>query len=120
MSSSDQIPVGVVDELAPGQRKLAFVNGRSIVLFNIDGTIHAIDNACPHNGASLASGQLEGCMLRCPAHGLRFDVRTGCMPGAGGLSLTTFRVRAIAGKLLVSLEDPAISPAQVPACRAER
>ena len=120
MSSSDQIPVGAVDELAPGQRKLAFVDGRSIVLFNIDGTIHAIDNACPHNGASLASGQLEGCVLRCPAHGLRFDLRTGCMPGAGGLSLTTFPVRAVDGKLFVSLEVPATSPAQGPACNAEQ
>lgn len=118
MNSPDQIPVGAVDELAPGQRKLAFNNGRSIVLFNIDGTIHAIDNACPHNGASLASGQLEGCVLRCPAHGLRFDVRTGCMPGAGGLSLTTFPVRAIDGKLVVNLEAPATRPALLPACNA--
>jgi 3-phenylpropionate/trans-cinnamate dioxygenase ferredoxin subunit len=106
---SRQIPVGAVDELAPGQRKLAFVDGRSIVLFNIAGTVHAIDNACPHNGASLASGRLDGCMLSCPAHGLRFDLRTGRMPGAGGLSLTTFPVRAIGGKLLVSLEDPVTS-----------
>ena len=118
MNSSDPIPAGVVDELAPGQRKLIFVDGRTIVLFNIDGTIHAIDNACPHNGASLASGQLDGCVLRCPAHGLRFDVRTGCMPGAGGLSLTTFRVRAIDGKLFVNLESPATSPAHAPACHA--
>jgi 3-phenylpropionate/trans-cinnamate dioxygenase ferredoxin subunit len=118
MNSSDQIAVGAVDELAPGQRKLAFINGRSIVLFNIEGTIHAIDNACPHNGASLASGQLEGRVLRCPAHGLRFDVRTGCMPGAGGLCLTTFPVRAIDGKLFVSLDNPATRPAPVPACNA--
>ena len=111
---SRQIPVGAVDELAPGQRKLAFIDGRSIVLFNIAGTIHAIDDSCPHNGASVASGQLEGCMLRCPAHGLRFDLRTGCMPGAGGLSLTTFPVRAIDGKLVVSLEDPTTRPAHAP------
>ncbi|HZZ03304.1 Rieske (2Fe-2S) protein [Paraburkholderia sp.] len=111
MNSSDPIPVGAVDELGLGERKLAFINGRSIVLFNIDGTIHAIDNTCPHNGAALASGQLEGCVLSCPAHGLRFDLRTGCMPGAGGLSLTTFPLQAIDGKLFVSLEDPAASPA---------
>ncbi len=115
---SRQIPVGAVDELAPGQRKLAFVDGRSIVLFNIDGTIHAIDNACPHNGAALASGQLEGYVLRCPAHGLRFDLRTGCMPGAGGLSLTTFPVRTIDGKLVVSLEDPATRLTQLSASNA--
>jgi 3-phenylpropionate/trans-cinnamate dioxygenase ferredoxin subunit len=102
---SRQIPVGTADDLAPGQRMLAFIDGRSIVLFNIDGTLHAIDNSCPHNGASLASGQLEGCVLRCPAHGLRFDVRTGCMPGPGGLSLSTFPVSVVDGKLLVSVEN---------------
>ncbi|MFM0179488.1 Rieske (2Fe-2S) protein [Paraburkholderia aspalathi] len=118
MNSSDQIPVGAVDELGPGQRKLAFINGRGVVLFNIDGTIHAIDNACPHQGASIANGHLDGCVLRCPAHGLRFDLRTGCMPGASGLSLTTFPVRTIDGKLFVSLEDPVASPAPAPACNA--
>ena len=115
---SRQIPVGAVDELARGQRKRVFIDGRGIVLFNIAGTIHAIDDACPHNGASVASGQLEGCVLRCPAHGLRFDLRTGCMPGAGGLSLTTFPVRAVDGKLVVSLEDPAASSAHASVCDA--
>ncbi|MBP0590667.1 Rieske 2Fe-2S domain-containing protein [Paraburkholderia sp. LEh10] len=115
---SRQIHVGRVDELGPGQRKLAFIDGGSIVLFNIDGTIHAIDNACPHNGASLASGQLDGCVLRCPAHGLRFDVRTGCMPGAGGLSVTTFPVHAIDGQLVVSLDGQAATPLRAQTCRA--
>jgi 3-phenylpropionate/trans-cinnamate dioxygenase ferredoxin subunit len=118
MNSSDQIPLGAVDELAPGRRKLVFVDGRSIVLFNIGGTIHAIDDSCPHQGASVANGQLEGCVLRCPAHGLRFDLRTGCMPGVAGLSLTTFPVRVIDGKLFVSLDDPAASPAQASGCNA--
>ena len=104
---SREIAVGSVDELAPGQRKLAFVDGRSIVLFNLGGTIRAIDNSCPHNGASLASGKLEGNLLRCPAHGLRFDLTTGCMPGAGGLRLTTLPVRADDGRLVVVLDESA-------------
>lgn len=113
--TSRQIPVGMSDELAPGQRKLAFIDGRSMVLFNIEGTIHAIDNSCPHNGASLASGELEGCLLRCPAHGLRFDLRTGRMPGAGGLSLTTFPVQTVDGKLLVDLDGPSSTALLAPA-----
>ena len=115
MNSSDQIPVGTVDELGPGQRKRVFSNGRGVVLFNIDGTIHAIDDSCPHQGASVANGRLEGCMLSCPAHGLRFDLRTGCMRGAVGLSLTTFPVRVIDGQLFVSLEDPAVGSPREPA-----
>jgi 3-phenylpropionate/trans-cinnamate dioxygenase ferredoxin subunit len=98
------VPVGSIDELAPGQRKLAFIEGRSIVLFNVDGQVRAIDNSCPHNGASLASGQLDGHLLRCPAHGLRFDLRTGCMPGVEGLCLKTFPVEVVDGRLLVTVD----------------
>jgi len=88
------ITVARLDELPPGQRKLVFVDGQSVVLFNIDGTIHAIDNSCPHNGASLASGKLEGSVLQCPAHGLRFDLAKSCEPGSAGLCLRKFVVEA--------------------------
>ncbi|WP_250441295.1 Rieske (2Fe-2S) protein [Caballeronia sp. AZ1_KS37] len=71
-----------------GARTLTFVDGRSVVLFNIEGVVHAIDNSCPHNGASLANGRLDGHILQCPAHGLRFDVVTGCVVGAKGMCLT--------------------------------
>jgi 3-phenylpropionate/trans-cinnamate dioxygenase ferredoxin subunit len=99
------IPVAAVDELAPGQRKLVFVEGRGIVLFNLDGTLRAIDNTCPHQGASLASGKLAGSVLQCPAHGLRFDLITGCTPGAGSLCLKTFPVHAVDGRLVLTLDD---------------
>ena len=109
---SHDVPVGSVDELPPGGRKLAFAGGRSIVLFNIEGTVHAIENSCPHNGASLASGQLDGRVLRCPAHGLRFDVITGCMPGAGGLCLTKLPVDVRDGHLVLTIND--LTPAGTP------
>src|SRR5262245_16681903 len=101
---SRQIPVGSIGELPPGGRKLAFVDGRSVVLFNIEGTVHAIDNSCPHNGASLASGKLEGRILQCPAHGLRFDVTTGCMAGQGGLCLTKLPVQVQDDRLLLTID----------------
>lgn len=59
---SRQISVGSPDELAPGQRKLALVDGRSIALFNIAGKIHAIDNPCLRKGASLARDQQVRCV----------------------------------------------------------
>lgn len=92
-----------VAELSPGQRRLVFVDGRSLVLFNIDGTVHAIDNTCPHQGASLASGKLEGTRLQCPAHGLRFDLAAS---DTAALCLKRFPVSAADGMLTVKLEDP--------------
>lgn len=98
---SRTLTISRASELAPGQRKLVFVDGRCIVVFNIGGQLHAVDNSCPHNGASLASGRLDGTVLQCPAHGLRFDLATGCMPGtAGGLCLKLFPI-SVAGEDVV-------------------
>ena len=99
------VTVASASDLHAGQRKLVFVNGRSVVLFNIEGRLHAIDNSCPHNGASLASGRLVGNVLQCPAHGLRFDLATGCTPGSGGLCLKTYPVQETDGHVVIQLED---------------
>jgi 3-phenylpropionate/trans-cinnamate dioxygenase ferredoxin subunit len=96
--------VGTREELPPGKRKLAIIEGQGIVLFNIDGALCAIENPCPHNGASLASGKLDGPVLSCPAHGMRFDVRTGRMPSGDGLCVATFPVEERDGRLVVVLE----------------
>jgi 3-phenylpropionate/trans-cinnamate dioxygenase ferredoxin component len=97
--SADPVPaaavvrIGPLEALPPGQRKLAFHGDRSYVVFNLDYTLYAIENSCPHSGASLANGRLERCVLYCPAHGLGFDLTTGCMRGVAGLSLKRVAVR---------------------------
>lgn len=104
---SRNVTVASANELGAGQRKLVFVDGRSIVLFNVEGRLHAVDNSCPHNGASLAGGRLDGNVLQCPAHGLRFDLATGCMPGPGGLCLKTYAVQEANGHVVIQFEDAA-------------
>lgn len=99
-----EVAIGAADSLEEGQRKLAFVDGRSVVVFNVDGQLRAIENSCPHNGASLANGHLDGSVLTCPAHGLRFDLRTGRMPGAGALCLSVLPVRIVEGQLMIALD----------------
>jgi len=108
---SRQVGMGVAGEIEPGQRKRVFVDGRCVVIFNVNGEIYAIDDSCPHNGASLGNGELEGCVLRCPAHGLRFDLRTGRTPGTGGLSLTTFAVATVDSKRVLILDEHDAAPA---------
>ena len=65
--------------------------------------MHAIADSCPHNGASLATGQLEGTTIKCRAHGLRFDIATGCPRGAGGFAVRTYRARVHDGRVEVDL-----------------
>jgi ferredoxin-nitrite reductase len=52
--------------------------GKEYALFRIDGNVHAIDNACPHEGAPLAQGEVANGVVTCPWHGWTFNPCTGC------------------------------------------
>lgn len=92
-------------DVGEGERKLAFSAGRSVVVFRIEGQLRAIDNRCPHNGASLANGCLQGAVLSCPAHGLRFDLRTGRSLAGAQLCLQMLPVTVIDGQVTVAIEQ---------------
>src|SRR5579863_10556089 len=61
----------------PGHLKRVEVSGRLICLANVDGHIYAIDDDCPHIGAALSQGTLDGATLTCPLHLAQFDACTG-------------------------------------------
>lgn len=72
------IPAGAAQALPAGARKLVFApDGASVLVLNVDGNFYALEDSCPHAGASIASGTCEGHVIACPAHGLRFDIRSG-------------------------------------------
>lgn len=88
-----RFPVARVDELLPGSRRIVTLAGRSIGVFNVDGSYFALRNRCPHQGASLCEGPVLGFLesdgpgsivhhdehklLQCPWHGWEFDLATG-------------------------------------------
>lgn len=56
--------------------------GREILLLRVEGELHALDNACPHEGNPLFDGDILGDRLECAYHGWRFDLATGaCLYG---------------------------------------
>jgi len=66
-----------VSELPPGAGKQVTLSGKVIALFHADSGFYAIDDTCPHRGASLSEGQLEGTEVVCPWHNACFDLTTG-------------------------------------------
>src|SRR5215472_12650962 len=55
-------------------------DGRAICLVRMeDGSLHAVDDACSHEGACLSEGELFEGSIECPLHGSLFDVRTGAV-----------------------------------------
>lgn len=75
---SEFVKVATVDEIPVGGSKLVEVDDIRIALFNLDGTIYAIEDVCTHDGGPLVEGSIvNGCEVMCPRHGARFDIRTG-------------------------------------------
>jgi nitrite reductase/ring-hydroxylating ferredoxin subunit len=64
-------------DLPDGSSKPVRIGTRWLAVFATQGEYFAIDNECPHRGAPLWEGQLEGTTVICPWHPGRFDLRTG-------------------------------------------
>src|SRR3954469_16520433 len=60
--------IAAVDEIPPGTRKLADVNGRAIGGLHLGGEFFALNNRCPHRGGSLFHGIQTG-LVQSPAPG---------------------------------------------------
>lgn len=74
---SQRHTVTTLGNLPAGTGKAFEVAGRKIACFNVGGRIFAIDDACPHDGAPLSEGSLDGTTITCPWHGAEFDVTCG-------------------------------------------
>jgi nitrite reductase (NADH) small subunit len=97
------VKLATLDELPPGSAKEVEHDGRIYALFNVDGTISAIDGICPHQGGPLADGEVEGTTVICPWHGWRFDVRTGKSQLGPRASQPSFEVKVEGRDVLVAV-----------------
>lgn len=76
-----------------------------IAVYRTGGALHAAADRCPHAGATLSDGELEGAVVTCPRHGSRFDVRTGeRLRGPADLGLATYRLVEDGGRVHLLLE----------------
>jgi 3-phenylpropionate/trans-cinnamate dioxygenase ferredoxin component len=92
-----------LDQIPPGTGTTVKIVGAEIALFNVDGNIYAIGDSCAHAGASLGAGRLDGRIVTCRAHGLRYDVSTGEVT-TGGFGVPSYQVKIVDGKVLIAIE----------------
>jgi 3-phenylpropionate/trans-cinnamate dioxygenase ferredoxin subunit len=71
--------VDVIDQnaLTDGEHVIVDVDGTEVAVFKLDEDFYAIEDVCTHDGAEIASGELDGDEIICPRHGARFCIRTG-------------------------------------------
>ena len=92
-------------ELAPGKMKRVDLDGRRLLLANVDGTFYAADDTCTHEDASLSTGFLKGEIIKCPLHGSRFNLCTGkVLDDPADQDLRTYPVKLDGDDILVCLD----------------
>jgi 3-phenylpropionate/trans-cinnamate dioxygenase ferredoxin subunit len=98
------VKVATIQELPTGAARQVTVNDRRIALFNLEGSIVAVDDVCPHRGGPLSEGIVQGHEVTCPWHGARFDLTTGahlCPPARNDIAV--FKVQVLGDEVQVDV-----------------
>jgi nitrite reductase/ring-hydroxylating ferredoxin subunit len=94
-----------LDELPPGKGTSVTVAGRDVALFNVEGTIYAMEDSCLHQGSSLGMSELRGNVVTCRGHGWRYNVTTGAILHAPDVGVDTYPVKVVDGRIMVAVAE---------------
>jgi nitrite reductase (NADH) small subunit len=72
-----------------------------LLLVNIDGSVHAYENRCPHKGGRLGDGELANGVIVCPNHRWEFCAKSGRGVNPAGSQLNPYPVRIAGGRILI-------------------
>jgi len=92
-----------VHEVKEGEGKTISLRNKLIALFYVDGRYHAIDDVCPHMGASLSGGYLENDIVTCPWHAWRFRVTDGTWADNPRIKIGCYPVRVVGDDIQIQL-----------------
>jgi nitrite reductase/ring-hydroxylating ferredoxin subunit len=91
------------------------VEKEDLVLFNVDGTLHATRDFCPHAGYPLSQSRFRGRYVTCSLHDWEFDVACGRYTGNPRVQLRRYPVKVEGEEVLLSLEAlPPTPPPETP------
>lgn len=97
------ITVAQVGSIPPGKAVAFTIGDRVVAVFNDGGQYHAINDFCPHMGASLAEGHLEDGVVTCPWHAWRFRICDGTWCDNPSISTDSYEVRVIGQEIQVGV-----------------
>jgi toluene monooxygenase system ferredoxin subunit len=78
------------DDLWEGDMTSVTVDGKNVLLVNIDGRVRAYENRCPHQAWALDEGDFDGETITCIRHLWEFDADTGCGVNPETAQLTSY------------------------------
>ncbi len=97
------LTVAQVGEIVEGQGRAFAVGNCMVAVFLHQGRYFAIDDFCPHQGASLAEGYIDGCAVACPWHHWRFSIEDGTWLDNPKIGVSKHNVRLVGQAIQVEV-----------------
>lgn len=101
------IPVAKIDEIPYKTGKLVEIGRLEVALFRLNGSVYATSNVCPHQGASLADGELQGEEIYCPWHRWCFNIKDGISPMNPRLKVISYPVKQEGEQISILIPEDA-------------
>jgi nitrite reductase (NADH) small subunit len=93
-----------VGDLTDGEGFTVAVGGKLVAVFSDQGRYYAIDDVCPHMGASLSGGYLENGIVTCPWHAWRFRLADGAWADNPRIKIGCYAVRVVNDEVQVQVD----------------
>jgi nitrite reductase (NADH) small subunit len=95
--------VCTIDDLPEGLGRTFWVDDKPIALFRVNSEVYAIDDTCPHMGASLGSGFVENDTVTCPWHFWRFRLADGKWADNPRLGIGSYPARVVGNDVQIQI-----------------
>jgi nitrite reductase (NADH) small subunit/3-phenylpropionate/trans-cinnamate dioxygenase ferredoxin subunit len=105
------LSLGPAEEMADGQCRTVTGPGKAISVFRVGDQFYAIDDMCPHAGASLGAGHVEDGVVTCPWHFWRFRLCDGAWADNPRIKIGSYPVQVVDGEVRLEIPDPPEPPA---------
>jgi len=98
------VRIATTDAIADDDMIAVEIEGRQIAVYHVGDAFHATANICTHAHALLTDGFLDECIIECPLHAGRFDIKTGKALGPPVIDdIETYPVRVVGEEIQVKL-----------------
>jgi nitrite reductase (NADH) small subunit/3-phenylpropionate/trans-cinnamate dioxygenase ferredoxin subunit len=95
--------VGKIEDIQPGTAIAVQAGRRVIAVFRVGNEFFAVNNMCPHKGASLCDGEIviEEKIVRCPWHHWSWQLEDGKLQSDRRQALRTYEVAVDGDEVIV-------------------
>jgi nitrite reductase (NADH) small subunit/3-phenylpropionate/trans-cinnamate dioxygenase ferredoxin subunit len=100
-----RVTVAKASEIPEGGSVVVNVRQKDVAIFRLNGVLQAIDDMCPHMGASLSGGFVEDGCVTCPWHYWRFRLADGAWADNPKVKLGSYPVHVVGDDVQLELSD---------------